>query len=77
MDGNRSAGRVTNSTGEVDREGQIVNGYRGSGTMIDPGRYRERPGLDERLASAIDGLPDLVDEQIAGVRRMLTRAVVA
>ena len=76
MDGNRVTGRVTNLAGEVDREGQIV-GYRGIGTMIDPGPYRERPGLDERLASAIDGLPDLVDDQIAGVRRMLTRAVVA
>ena len=101
-DGARSA--VTNSTGDVDRDGEIVDAlevqarrainlartsldetgivapavwefvdecldellWKRVGTAPDPGRYRERLGLDDRLAEA-GADPD----EIAGIRRAL------
>lgn len=71
MDHTAGSGRVTNSTGNINRDGEIL-GYRGTGTATDPGRYRERPGLDERLStSTVAVTPELADEQLAGVRRLL------
>lgn len=76
MDGNRSVGRVTSSTGDVDPDGALVGSYRGTGTMIDPGRTIERAGLDDRIRQATTAAtPDLATEQLAGVRRMLGLAV--
>ena len=66
MEGNRSSGVVTNSTGQIDRNGDIV------GVLIDAlaetrgpleGRYHERDGLDARITEA--------GADVASVRRML------
>lgn len=67
MDSNSHAGRVTNSTGNVNTEGEIVGLLLGRvsrcGTTLDPGRYVEREGLDERIAAA--------GADVDGVRRLL------
>lgn len=49
--------------GGVTKSPSEQAGYRGAGTMIEPGRYVERPGLDERIGAA--------GQDVAGVRRML------
>lgn len=57
MDANRSAGRVTNSAGDVDRNGDVVDEL---GAVVrrlaNAGplecRFLERPGFDERIAQA-------------------------
>lgn len=74
MHTNPRVGRVTSSTGNLDSDGQIVGlrfyGYRGAGTALDPGRPVERPGFHDRISRAI-WPPELVAEQLAGIRRML------
>ena len=80
MDDTWSSGGVTSRAGDVGADGEIVGvgGYRGTGTSLDPGHYRERPGLDERLAASITAdRPSMVEAQLAGIRRMLTRTAVA
>lgn len=59
MEAIERAGRVTSSTGEVDRDGEIVGELvERIGTARDVGRYCERPGLDERLIGAgVDPAP--------------------
>lgn len=60
------SGRVTSSTGNIDREGQIVSG------PARPAPFREQPGLDELLLAQISpSRPELAREQLAAVRRLL------
>lgn len=58
---------VTNSAGDVDTNGELVgltdDLLARIGTAAEPGRYLERPGLDERLAAA--------GADVGAVRRML------
>lgn len=49
--------------GDVDLDGQLLGLIRGNGCALDPGRYIEKPGLDERIAAA--------GQDVAAVRRML------
>jgi hypothetical protein len=47
---------VTATTGDVNGDGDIVGALSGrlhvNGTMLDPGRWRERPGFHERIEAA-------------------------
>lgn len=71
MDDNARGSRVTKSasavaaqSGDVDRQGELVGSLvERIGTARDPGRYIEKPGLDERIAGA--------GANVAGVRRLL------
>jgi hypothetical protein len=82
MDSNGSGGRVTStatdgttqraapssSTGDVDRDGEVVGELAIDlcdriGTAVDFGPYIEKPGLDDRIAAA--------GADIASVRCML------
>lgn len=63
MDDNRTSGRVTSSTGDVDLDGALVGLVARIGTAPDPGHYRERPGLDDRILAA--------GADVAAVRRLL------
>ena len=62
MYGTRSSADVTNLDGDIDRNGDVVGVAIGVSGPLDL-RYRERPGLDERLQSAA--------ADVAAVRRML------
>lgn len=71
MDSNGPCGDVTKSpvgivaqSGDIDLDGELVGSLvERIGTALDPGRYLERPGLDERIGFA--------GADVAGVRRML------
>lgn len=53
MDSIGPPGGVTSQAGDVDRNGELVGSLvRRIGTAIDPGKYVERPGLDDRIREA-------------------------
>lgn len=67
MDANRSSGRVTSSTGDVDRDGELVGALTDrlhvNGTMLSPARWAERPGFHERIGAT--------GQDPAAIRRMI------
>jgi len=71
MNNNGPVGRVTSSTGDVDRDGELVGALTDrlhvNGTMLNPGRWSERPGFHDRIAAA--------GQDPAVIRRMLGAAI--